>query len=588
MTRVTGPPITVAWSAAYALEQPLPMRHRTIRYLVAASLATASLFTLPSVQSAGAATGPVQVTLTLDAPHPAALAALAASTGESTAVRRAKLAAMLPSETTHATVAQVLTSKGFRILNESSWTITVTAPQNVVQSIFGILPVDLSAVTGTVAPYPHVPTALAGMVRLASPTRSRVPAWHSSVIQSSGPTALRNAYTAPGVAPGAGKGPRGPLTIATIQFSSWNSNDLTRYAALMHRPDPVATHQLRTVLVDGGATDSGGQVEVGLDQEGILAASPYSTQQLYSAPNTTAGFNDAFSAVLDDVLGTKHATARNPRIAAISTSWGGCEALTGVSNMASAEPILQSLVAAGVNIFAPTGDAGIYDCDAGGTIGTGGLLGTGIGATGPVAAVDFPASSPYVIGVGGTLLASATATPARNNGHNWAESAWSCASQSECDNNGGTGGGQSTVFGSPAYQRTYIRNAPFAGTRHRLLPDIAAVADPSSGLTITTSDPSAQGGQMTVGGTSLATPVSAALFVDLLASLGRTRGVGDLHPGIYRAAAAGRFVRDVRAGTNGADTDRATNPRVTAGVGYDTLTGVGSVLWSGLAPYLPR
>lgn len=562
------------------------MHHRTLRYAAAISLAATSLIALQGVPTADAATAPIQVTLTLASPNPAALAALAADTSDSTDVRRAKLAALLPSQATHTKVSQILASQGFRLIDESSWTMTVSAPQNLVTTLFGLLPINPTSLTQALAPFPRVPSSLAGMVQLASPTTSRVPAWHSSAVRALPGYGLRNAYTAPGVAPGAGKSPNGPLTVATVQFSNWNQNDLTRYAAGLRRPDPIATRQLRTVRIDGGATDSSGQVEVGLDQEAILATSPYSNQQLYSAPNSTAGFNDAFSAVLDDVLVNSHAHAPNRRIAALSTSWGGCEADTGATNIRAAEPILQSLVAAGVNVFAPAGDAGIYDCESGGGSG-GGLLGGLLGG-GPQAAVDFPASSPYVIGVGGTRLVSTTSTLAANNGSNWTETAWSCTSHTSCTNQGGTGGGQSTVFGRPTFQKVYVTSPPFAGRAYRLVPDIAAEADPASGLVITTSDPSASNGQLLVGGTSLATPLSAALFVDLLASLGRTRGVGDLHGPIYKAAAGKRLVRDVRSGANGAATDAGNDPRVTAGAGYDTLTGVGAMLWSGLAAYLPR
>lgn len=558
------------------------MRHRAAHYAAAVSLVAASLLATQGAPSAQAATGPVAVTLTLAAPNPAALAALAADTTDSTPVRRAKLAALLPSAATHSTVAQILGSQGFRVLDQSSWTMTVSAPQNLVSALFGLLPIRPSSLTQALAPFPRVPSSLVGMVRLASPTTSSVPAWHSSaVVRPSSPYDLRNAYTAPGVSPGAGGSRNGALTVATIQFSDWNQGDLTRFAAQMGRPDPIATRQLRTVRVDGGATDSNGQIEVGLDQEAILAVSPLSAQQVYSAPNTTAGFNDAFSAVLDDVLGNSHAQMHNPRIAALSTSWGACESDTGYSNMMAAQPILQSLVAAGVNVFAPAGDGGIYDCQGS----SGGLLG---GGAGPTPGVDFPASSPYVIGVGGTRLGSPSTTRTANTGANWLETAWSCTSQSSCTTNGGTGGGQSLIFGTPAYQRVFVTAPPFTRRGHRLVPDIAAEADPASGLVITTSDPAATNGHLLVGGTSLATPLSAGLFIDLLASLGRTRGVGDMHVGIYKAYSAHKFVRDIRVGTNGASADAGNDPSIQAAVGYDTLTGVGSVLWSGMAGYLPR
>jgi kumamolisin len=251
--------------------------------------------------------------------------------------------------------------------------------------------------------------------------------------------------------------------------------------------------------------------------------------------------------------------------------------------MKAMQPILQSLVAAGVNIFSASGDGGIYDCSSSllGLGGGGGLLGGGKSTD-----VDFPASSPWVIGVGGTRLMSVTSPSTTNNGHNWSETAWGCVSSSDCANNGGSGGGQSSTFKAPGYQTRFVTNAPFRGRTGRMVPDIAANADSGTGfLTTTSSNGKEQVAQ--VGGTSLAAPVSAALFVDLLASLGRTRGVGDLHGGLYRAYSTHHAIRDIHSGSNGAAGDSPNDPSTSAAFGYDTVTGIGAVLWSGLSGFLP-
>src|SRR4029077_1909512 len=151
-------------------------------------------------------------------------------------------------------------------------------------------------------------------------------------------------------------------------------------------------HHYKAVFVDGGAPDDpgGGDIEANLDQQSILSTAPSANQHAYFAPNSDAGFNDVFSAVLDDVLGTSHATAPDPHIVALSASWGLCENQNSPSAITALEPILKSLLAAGVTVFASSGDSGIYDC--GGT----------------PADVDYPASSPSVVGVGGTNLSAAT------------------------------------------------------------------------------------------------------------------------------------------------------------------------------------
>ncbi len=223
-----------------------------------------------------------------------------------------------------------------------------------------------------------------------------------------------------------------------------------------------------------------------------------------------------------------------------------------------------------MTVFAATGDDGIYDqCSTGGQN------------------VDYPASSPEVVGVGGTTL-TPVGSSAANNGSNWNETAWSCADSSTCDGHGGSGGGISgnvlfAGFNKPAYQGA-IQTAPFSQATKRLVPDISADADPNTGFPIYTSDPTdnadAGSGNLVFGGTSLAAPVSAALFTNALASHAVTTGIGDVHSALYESYAHnnGSF-RDITIGSNGAASDADHDPSVTAGTGYDTVTGLGAPLW---------
>src|SRR5208282_6858134 len=82
---------------------------------------------------------------------------------------------------------------------------------------------------------------------------------------------------------------------------------------------------------------------------------------------------------------------------------------------------------------------GITVCCASGDDGSSDQVATG-------AHVDFPASSPFVLGVGGTkLVASNGTTPAIKS-----ETVWNEMMQNE----GATGGGVSAVFTKPTYQNT--------------------------------------------------------------------------------------------------------------------------------------
>lgn len=105
--------------------------------------------------------------------------------------------------------------------------------------------------------------------------------------------------------------------------------------------------------------------------------------------------------------------------------------------------------------------------------------------------VQYPAASPYVTAVGGTSLYL-------NAGGKYAdENAWS-----------GAGSGCSQFEPKPSWQT----DAKCAG---RTVADVSAVADPATGFAVyTTTTPKGQKGWFTVGGTSLAAPIIAAVYAN--------------------------------------------------------------------------
>jgi subtilase family serine protease len=147
-------------------------------------------------------------------------------------------------------------------------------------------------------------------------------------------------------------------------------------------------------------------------------------------------------------------------------------------------------------------------------------------------------------------------------------------------------------FAEPAYQKRSIHGPVFGHQHHRMVPDIAADGDPSTGFRLYSSDPEVASdknsrGLVAVGGTSLSSPMSAALFTNMLAGAGVHAGIGDIHSALYTAYRKGKRVfRDVTVGVNGASGDRGRDPSVTAHRGYDTVSGLGGVLWPALVPYL--
>ncbi len=578
--------------------------------LVGAGAALAGLLTAPPATAAGPRT---TVTIVLNAPHPARLAQLAVASGRDHEQRVADLAKVLPSAAAHRIVGSMLRTDGFAIGHETAWTIEASAPASVVQGVFGSgSAVGRGRARGVL---PAIPAAIAGVTAAVLTSQGAAPLFgaHASLDGSD----FRNAYSAPRQSPVEGSDRNGPLTIATLQFANWNESDLSQYAAqpsVNIKPDPVASGQYKQFGVAGSktspATDSLDE-EVDLDQESLLSTAPHAKQRAYFDTNSSNGYVQALSQVLADVTQGKGKSSDggDPHIVALSTSWGACEDDFSTSfrgdTMKTVEPLLQSLNAAGVTIFAASGDDGIYDCGHG---------------TSSKIAVDYPASSPSVVAVGGTKLTSPGGSAA-NDGTNWVDTGWTCKDTTACESakgTGGSGGGESGAFPMPSYQSAGIGRQPFGtGTGHkgdfgaephRLVPDVAVDAAPSTGFKILTTDkdatcpnplnvfcnPMSNPVNLVVGGTSLSSPLAAALFTNMLATHSATSGVGDIHGALYSAYAAkkGAF-RDVTSGRNGSQADvdghapgSAAELPTKAQVGFDTVTGLGAPLWPLLAPYL--
>lgn len=158
--------------------------------------------------------------------------------------------------------------------------------------------------------------------------------------------------------------------------------------------------------------------------------------------------------------------------------------------------------------------------------------------------VNYPASSPNVLAVGGTTL-----TPAKNF-RNYAESAWS-----------GTGSGCSAYEPKPVWQTD-------GGCSHKTNNDVAAVADPNTPVSIY--DTYSQSGWILVGGTSAATPIVASVMAF---ANGYNHSLGS--DAFYETAKENGtgVLDDVVSGSNGSC---GGSYLCTAGPGYDGPTGLGS------------
>ena len=162
---------------------------------------------------------------------------------------------------------------------------------------------------------------------------------------------------------------------------------------------------------------------------------------------------------------------------------------------------------------------------------------------------SYPATSPNVVSVGGTNLSTAS------NSRGWTESVWNTTPGSE-----GTGSGCSAYESQPSWQTAL--NLP-AGCSNRIDNDVAADADPATGVAVYDTS-NGNSGWNEVGGTSASSPMVAAMFA-LAGNAGATPAQD-----IYQHT--GNFY-DV---TSGNDGSCSPSYLCTAGTGYDGPTGIGT------------
>jgi pseudomonalisin len=221
-----------------------------------------------------------------------------------------------------------------------------------------------------------------------------------------------------------------------------------------------------------------------------------------------------------------------------SASFGECEfqAKLDGSLVADDHAFLEA-ASQGQTVFASAGDTGGF-CPVGTAV-------NGVPAGAPD--VSYPASSPWVVGVGGTtLVTTATGTYQR-------ELAWAAG-----------GGGPSVFEAEPAYQDGV---APKLGTVcgastvacGRTVPDVAMDADPNSGANVYVG-----GTPEGVGGTSLSSPLALGVWARLESA--HANGVGFANPRFYAVHSSAAF-HDVEIGDTGP---------YPATPGYDLATGIGT------------
>jgi subtilase family serine protease len=309
------------------------------------------------------------------------------------------------------------------------------------------------------------------------------------------------------------------------------------------------------------------------------------------APDANVTYVGSRSCTDDDLLDALGTIVDNHLADLVSNSWGDIEAHQTPDLAAAYDQVFQWGAVEGIGFYFSSGDDGDE------------VAGTG------TKQVDTPANSAWVTAVGGTSLAVG-----KGDRYLW-ETGWgtekatlSADGTSWEDFPGaftsGAGGGTSRTVAEPYYQKGVVPDAlanANSAEGNRVVPDIAAIADPNTGFLVGQTqtmpeDGSQQYSEYRLGGTSLAAPVITA--VQALAQQARGgRALGFANPAIYARYGSKAYhdITDDPTGSglavvrrdyvNGYDATGgiATTARslgkdssLSAVKGYDDVTGVGT------------
>jgi len=376
-------------------------------------------------------------------------------------------------------------------------------PADIAASVLGVIGLD-----DLVQRRPHYAPA----VPVAEPRAMLTSPSHCCALA---PLDIAHLYSDGGTYDGSGE------TIVIAGAYAWSESDNGFFNAQWSLPPlPAGSVQVCTgpAASSGCQFSSSNSIEVALDVEYSHGVAPNARILNYMAKTTNlVDFTTAYNRIVIDNPGH-----------IVTTSWGACEASIPAGTLNSDDAIFANANAIGQSWFAASGDSGSKDCN-------------------NTLSVDNPASSPHVIGVGGTTPACSSGLTAGTPtcGGYGGETAWS-----------GSGGGISS-FARPSFQTAC--GVP-AGSK-RLVPDVALEADPTPGNYVREA-----GSWFIVAGTSVAAPEWAGFFAELDQRAGGT-GFGNPGSLLYGLCGTSAF-HDVTSGSNG---------DYSATSGYDMVTGLGSL-----------
>lgn len=394
----------------------------------------------------------------------------------------------------------------------ASFTVTVAAAPNPT-------PPPSSAASSTAPPTPAEPTPVYASQGSLS-------------VQVTGPAASLTPYTAAQVnsaydiSPLLNAGDNGHgVGVGIVIWNSFLMSDVQSYFQQMGGP---VQPQVTVVPIDGTPQSGDGGTEATLDVERVGATAPASHIYVYDAA-TAAGVFDALIQALQDA-----------KVSVISMSWGIPE--TDVPNgfFNPFETLFDAAAQEGITCVASSGD-------------------TGSRADGLHTGVNVPASSPFVLAVGGTDMAVNAAT-----GQIAAQTAWSpdgSFNLGSLSAPSASTGGFSHYYVRPTWQYApglgSFWSEPFRG-----VPDVALAATYPGYVTIL------DGKRQAYGGTSAGAPTWAGILADIESEIGAPLGA-EVMPLLY-AFAGGADPQVFTPVTQG------NNIGFHAGPGWNPVTGLGT------------
>jgi len=457
---------------------------------------------------------------------------------------------------TIATVSRVLAGYGLRVEDSSPLTRSLRVSGTVSQFERAFLP--------ALGVYRHpeqgefrgrdgqlqIPSELEGLVtgvfgldeRRVARRRAALPQAQAASAQALSPAQLASHYAFP-AGDGAGQ------TVAIAEFGGgYFAEDLQAFCAKQGTPVPGVTpvgvngapvltlaqiQQLPQPQQQQQIEDS---VEVNMDVQIVAGLAPGADQIVYFSTFDEQGWVD--------LLGEVVAGTPAPAVA-LSISWGLAEDDPNWSQGAlqAIDQRLQAVAALGITVCVAAGDDGSADQESDGR-----------------AHVDFPASSPHALAVGGTMLSGQTDVV-------W----WQSPGERTGSGGGATGGGVSTIFSRPSWQDVKVSSINAGSIDGRVIPDVAALAGPPF------YDLIFMGQDQPNGGTSASTPLWASLIALLAGAPARPWKPQFLAPLLYATGSSGQPVgasgcTDVTSGDN---TSSTLGKGYSAGPGFDAVSGWG-------------